>query len=50
MLFNFEPNLIERFLWENSFSNFGHVNFIRETKIRFWPPFFNKAFLDRSFC
>ena len=32
MFFYFEPNFIEKFLWESVFSNFGHVTF-RETKI-----------------
>ena len=31
----FEPNFIQTFHRESGFSNFGHVTFFRETKIRF---------------
>ena len=33
MFFNFEPNFIEKFLWESVFSNFGHVTFFAKRKI-----------------
>ena len=29
----FEPNFIEKFFWENGFSNFGHVTVIRKMEI-----------------
>ena len=29
MLNNFEPNFVEKFLWEIGFSMFGHVTFLR---------------------
>ena len=32
----FEPNFIEKFHWENDFSNFGHVTIIAK-QIRFLP-------------
>ena len=34
-MFYFEPNFIEKFLWERDFSNFGHLICFRETKISF---------------
>ena len=39
MFFNFEPNFIEKFLWESGFSNFGHVTIFAKRKFVFWPPF-----------
>ena len=35
----FEPNFIEKFHWENDFSNFGHVTIFVKRKFVFWPPF-----------
>ena len=39
MFFNFEPNFIEKFLWESGFSKFGHVTVFAKRKFVFWPPF-----------
>ena len=30
MFFNFEPTLIEKFLWESGFSNFSYVTFLQD--------------------
>ena len=35
MFFNFEPNFIEKFLWESGFFKFWSHDCFRETKIRF---------------
>ena len=33
MFFNFEPNSIEKFLWESGFVNFGHVIFLQNENL-----------------
>ena len=47
MFSNFEPNFIEKFLWESVFffSNFGHVTIFAKWKFVFWPPFQNGSFI-----
>ena len=35
----FEPNFIEKFLWESGFSIFGHLTIFAKQKFGFWPPF-----------
>ena len=45
MFFNFEPNFIEKFLWESGFSNFGHVTIFAKRKFVFGRHFETKHFL-----
>ena len=35
----FEPNFIEKFLWESGFSNFGQNRNDVKQKSVIWPPF-----------
>ena len=39
MFFYFEPNFIEKFLWESGFSNFGKIEMMRN-KIRLFGRHF----------
>ena len=41
MIFYFEPNFIEKFLWESGFSNFGRNRNDAKWKSVIWPPFWN---------
>ena len=45
MFFNFEPNFIEKFLWESGFPNFGHVTFLQNDNSFFGRLFETKHFL-----
>ena len=36
MFYNFEPNLVENFLWESGFSNFGQVTILRRENSGFF--------------
>ena len=56
MFFYLEPNFIEKFLWESSFSNFWSIlDYFRKTKIRFLAAilkriiFLNVLFADLLF-
>ena len=37
----FEPNFLEKFLWERGFSNFGQNRNDAKQKSVIWPPFWN---------
>ena len=44
MFFNFEPNVIEKYLWESGFSNFGYVTFSQNKNLCFGCHFETKHF------
>ena len=47
MFINFEPNFIEKFLWQSGLSKFLSRDFFRETTIRFF--FFGRHFETKHF-
>ena len=50
MFFYFQPNFVEKLLWENGFSNFGHVTIFAKQKFIFDRHFETKHFLSVLFA
>ena len=48
--FLYEPNFLERFLWENGFLIFGGKVDIAKSQMVHWPPFWNRTSDYRYFC